>query len=108
MRNNLIITAQTWPLDLLPWANKSLWTYQTLAHGSTTRQNPTYKKQKKEIKENVSNHDLSVLEAAPQFDSMRKSVQSPIVLRQSWPVIFRNFDLVWEIKYETLPKYLRR
>ena len=32
----------------------------------------------------MSNHDLSALEAAPQFDSMRKSVQSPIINLTYW------------------------
>ena len=43
---------------------------------------PTVKK--KEIKEIVSNHDLSALEAAPQLDSITKSVQSTIMCLTYW------------------------
>ena len=31
-----------------------------------------------------------------------------LVLPQSWPVFFIKINLAWEVKYEKLPKYLRR
>ena len=59
---------------------QGLSTPQTFSNSPTIQDKspPTARKKTKEIKEVLSNHDLSALEAALQLDSITKLVQSTI------------------------------